>query len=262
MKATMTMILIAAMFCGATIAQQKSVGTVSNAPQDTKPVVPKIPEPPEFPRPDLAPNMPSSEIRMLTSFMMGNWNLVETFEHNENLPHGGEMKGTENIHQGPGGLSLISDVHASGTFGEFTAMRFMLWDPKAKAVIGFWQDSFAPVVTNFSGTWANNTLTIDWTDETNGKKTEVREAFSGFSPQGFQGILETRSVPEAGNRSSQVKPTEWKHVMTVKYTKFVPAPVQWHPGFGPRPANLPPTAPPPTAPPPTGKPPEDGKPKG
>jgi len=160
-------------------------------------------------------------------------------------------------------LSLINDVHTNGTFGEFTALRYMIWDPKAQKVVGFWQDNSAPVLLQFTGTWANNILSLNWTEDEKGKKTEYRDVFSGFSPDGFQEVMETRVIPDAANKTAQAKPEEWKRMMTVKYTKFVPTPGMWRPGVGPRPATLPPAnsppaTTPPATPPPSGKPPGVG----
>jgi hypothetical protein len=257
------------LLCGL-VSAQKTTGTASNTPQtihQTPPQPPEVPKVPEMPA-----NYPSPEIRMLTSFMTGNWTIEETFDHSESLPNGGEMKGNENIHPGPGGLSLVSDVRTTGALGNFTALRYMLWDPKAQKVAGYWQDSSAPVLLQFTGTWANNILTINWNEESNGKKTEYREIFTGFSPEGFQAVMENHAVTEAANKTAQAKPADWKRVMSAKYSKFAPGPGMWHPGVGPRPANLPPSTPPPSrpssatptpaTPPPSGKPPAEEKPIG
>jgi len=96
----------------------------------------------------------------------------------------------------------------------------------------------------------------------NGKKTEVRESFSGFTGDGFQAVLESRLVPETGTKTNQAKPAAWKRVMTVNYTKFVPGPGMWRPGLGPRQGTLPPNTTPPATPPPNGNPPADERPKG
>src|SRR5579872_5397243 len=52
---------------------------------------------------------PSPEMKKLSRLLVGRWQVEEKYEISQFTPQGGEAKGEDVVHRGPGGLSIISN---------------------------------------------------------------------------------------------------------------------------------------------------------
>ena len=232
----------------ATATEQKS----DTEAQSTQAATPPKPLSPNIDNRGLDPsaNMQAPEMRVMASLMMGQWTVEQKFSVSPASPQGGEAKGTVNTRSGPGGHSLMSEIDAGGTFGTMNGFRFLIYDPQAKMLTGFWQDSYSPSVINMNGAWSEEEilLKLAYIKMIDGKKYEFRDVFSGFSKDGYTEVLDMRPAAEpkaAGTKNTAAeKPAEWKRVLNATYTKVQSHPLLWRPGYGPRPSTPPPTKPP------------------
>jgi hypothetical protein len=168
-----------------TTKTQPPAGTPAPAPQSTgKPTA----------KPALGGMMtkPIAEMQKL-NFMLGNWTTAEKFEPNDFAPKGGAAKGEAQIHEGPGGLSLIENYRSrNGPFGPFRGHAIVWWDGKTGVYKSFWCDSMMACQNSFGvGKWEGDKLIFSGESEYQGKKISMRSTFSDIKPDSFTWTEET-----------------------------------------------------------------------
>src|SRR5438105_9170942 len=73
---------------------------------------------------------PSPEMKKLARALGGRWQVEEKYEVTPFTPQGGEGKGMNVVHRGPGGLSLITNYTSAGTMGEYHGTGITTWSPE------------------------------------------------------------------------------------------------------------------------------------
>ena len=151
---------------------------------------------------------PSPEIQKLQKWLVGRWQVAEKFEPSDFVPKGGEGKGTETIHAGPGNLSLLANYHSQGPLGAFEGHGIIVWSPQEKVYKLFWVDNMDPAGELSTGKWEGKDLVFTYNSEMMGKKMTTKEVYSDITPDSFTFYFDM---------GPQGKPL--KRALTFKYTR-------------------------------------------
>ena len=98
----------------------------------------------EPPSPALKPKQTNPEMQKLFNTFLGRWSVTEKIEPSETLPKDGTGQGEEVYKTGPGGVSLIEEIHLREGTGEISGLGVGWWDEKAKGFRALWCDSENP----------------------------------------------------------------------------------------------------------------------
>src|SRR4051794_30800373 len=85
-----------------------------------------------------APTSPSTdasatpEMTRAAQALAGDWNNVETMEHSELFPNGGERRGTAHCGLTTGGSNLLCEGDSDGSAGKLSHLIVIWWDKDAK----------------------------------------------------------------------------------------------------------------------------------
>jgi len=127
--------------------------------------------------------------------------MTEKFEPDEWTPTGGTGEGEEVWRSGPGGFTLMEEVHWNDPSGKtFYGLALMWWNA-SKGFQGIWCESDNPNGCDLAGAgtgsckWQNNQLVIDTEFERHGKKFAWHEVFSDITPTSF---TQTADIGEKG----------------------------------------------------------------
>ena len=151
---------------------------------------------------------PSPEMKKLAHLIAGRWQVEEKYEVTAFTPQGGEGKGTEVIHRGPAGLSLILNYSSNGSMGEVQGNGIISWNPK-DGYQQFWVDNGAAGGALWLGKWEGDSLVFTGTEQMGEQTSHWKETFSGFSNDGFTLTFEM-GMGDA----------ELKKFMTLKFTRM------------------------------------------
>ena len=173
---------------------------------------------------------PSGEMEKTNRYMAGYWDFEKKNEAGIYQDSPSATKGTLNVHQGPGGLSLLGDMRMAIPNGELSAFWYMMYDPASKSMTWLWQDSSGPVLTRTSGVWDGEKLVFTRKDNVGGREYELRTTYSGFTGSGFFVTTEARSTEPP---KPPAKVQEWKLVSTETFVKAT-SEARFPAGMGPR----------------------------
>jgi Protein of unknown function (DUF1579) len=152
---------------------------------------------------------PGPEIEKVNKLLGGKWTTTEKFEPSDFMPQGGSGSGMEQMHPGPGGLSLIADYQSKpGPMGAFRGHGVMTWDPKEQAYKSYWFDNMTAGSFVETGKWEGDNLVFTGDMEMMGKKMSLRQVYTDIKPSSFTWYEES---------STDGGPT--KRVMTLTYKK-------------------------------------------
>src|SRR5258708_7849423 len=74
----------------------------------------------------------SLEMQKLFNAFLGTWSLTETIEPTESAPSHGRGSGEVVLRPGPGGNSMIEEIHLTEPTGELSGLGLAWWDEKAR----------------------------------------------------------------------------------------------------------------------------------
>ena len=215
MKLLVTMIaaaLLSASAVAADVAQKKSQEPTRQATgqsqSDKKPADIGVPEKKTA---DSAPEKPkpSEEMKKLARLIGGRWQVEEKYEVSALVPQGGEAKGTDMVHRGPGGLSIVSNYNSSGTLGENHGVGITTWSADEGIYRQFWVDNFDAPGQLWTGKWEGESLVFTYTQKLGDQQLHWKEIFSGFSNDSFTITF------DVGQTESDLKRS-----MTFKFTRM------------------------------------------
>jgi hypothetical protein len=135
---------------------------------------------------------PSPEMQRLFNAFLGTWQVTEKIEPSETLPSGGVGEGTEVYRAGPGGVSIIEEIHLKESTGEISGLGIGWWDEKAHGYKALWCDSQNPngcILMAHFARWEGDRFVLRDEFEKNGKKFNFKEVFSEITPTSFTQTL-------------------------------------------------------------------------
>jgi len=154
---------------------------------------------------------PSREMQKLFSAFLGTWSVTEKYEPTEAKPEGGAGQGEEVYRAGPGGASLIEEIHLKEDAGEISGLGVSWWDEKARGFRALWCDSNNPngcIMMAHLAKWEGDQWVLGDEFERSGKKFVFKEVFSEITPTSF---TQTLYQGEAGK--------ELKRFLTIHATR-------------------------------------------
>jgi hypothetical protein len=143
------------------------------------------------------------EIKTLADHFVGTWKSHESFEANKFLKSGLSGAGVFVVRVGPGGNSVIFDYKSKSAMGDYSSVRTIYWDTKAKAYRAFYCDSLQPTGCGEVGTgnWRGGDLVFETSTMGPDGVMRTRETFklSGrdrytFSLDLLDGVKANRSL--------------------------------------------------------------------
>jgi hypothetical protein len=143
-------------------------------------------------KPTSTTRQPSPEMQKLFNEFLGTWRVTEKIEPSETMPNGGAGEGTEVYWAGPGGASIIEEIHLKETSGEFSGMGVAWWDEKGQGYRALWCNSENPngcIVMAHLAKWEGDQFVLRDEFEKNGKKLNFKEVFSEITPTSFTQTL-------------------------------------------------------------------------
>jgi hypothetical protein len=132
------------------------------------------------------------------------------------MPNGGIGRGEEVYRPGPGGRSLIEDVHLKDSTGESTGLGLAWWDEKAQGYRAVWCESGIPggcIVMSRLARWEGDQFVLGDETERMGKRYSFKEVISDMTAASF---TQTLYAGESGG--------ELKRLMTIRATKVTKTP--------------------------------------
>ena len=135
---------------------------------------------------------PGPEIQKLFSMFLGTWSITEKIEPSESMPNGGRGEGEEVYRAGPGGASIIEEIHLKEATAEISSMGLAWWDAKAGGYRTIWCDGENPagcIVMAHLAKWQRDEFVLGDEFERNGKRFEFKEVFSEITPTSFTQTL-------------------------------------------------------------------------
>jgi hypothetical protein len=120
------------------------------------------------------------EMARLADALAGTWNNVETMEHTEFFPTGGERRGVSTCRLTTGGTGLLCEGDSEGSAGPLHHLIVIWWDQAAKAY-GFFtcfregKDSSCRV--RGRAHWEGNDFVNDYSEDVDGKPVNMRDSF-------------------------------------------------------------------------------------
>ena len=152
---------------------------------------------------------PSAEMKRLSKALGGRWQVEEKYEVTPFTPQGGEGKGTEIVHRGPGGLSLLLNYSSNSPMGEYHGFGIIAWSPEQSAYQEYWVDSGAPGGEVWTGKWEGDSLIFTTTQKMGDKTINWKQTLTGLGNDVF---TVTFDMGSAQNES--------KSFMTFKFTRM------------------------------------------
>jgi len=157
------------------------------------------------------PRQPSPEMQKLLNTFLGTWLVTEEVEASETMPNGGAGQGEEVYRLGPGGASIIEEIHLKEPSGGISGLGVGWWDQQAQGYRAVWCDSENPrgcIVMAYLAKWEGDQFILRDEFERNGKKFNFKEGFSEITPTSF---TQTLYQGEAGK--------DLKRLLTIPATK-------------------------------------------
>jgi hypothetical protein len=148
-------------------------------------------------------------MKKLAHLMGGRWQVDEKYEVTPLTPQGGEGKGTNAVHRGPGGLSLITNYTSTGAMGEYHGTGITTWSPEEKVYKQFWVDNGAQGGELWTGKWDAETLVFTTTEKMGEQTIHWRETYLAVTNDSFTVAFDMGPFE-----------TDMKRFMTFKFTRM------------------------------------------
>jgi hypothetical protein len=131
---------------------------------------------------------PPSEMQALIPALTGRWTIHEKFEPDEWTPNGGSGEGEETWRAGPGGFTLMQEIHDNGSAGELYGVAFLWWD-QDRGFQELWCDQNNPKGCDLAGSvvqWDGRQLEFDTEVPRGDGKVLTHEVFTNITPDSFE----------------------------------------------------------------------------
>ena len=96
-------------------------------------------------------------------------------------PNGGFGSGVYHTVAGPGGFSILTDYHYTGSQGESSGHQVPTWEPKQRHYVGYVVTSRSSGLTTVTGNWDGPNLVLFGEFEANRVKVSFKQMFSDIS---------------------------------------------------------------------------------
>jgi ketosteroid isomerase-like protein len=152
---------------------------------------------------------PAPEMLALMRALNGRWTIREKFEPNEVTPDGGSGEGEETWRAGPGGFTLVEEIHENGTPGELYGVAFLWWD-QDRGLQALWCDQNNPRGCDLAGSvvqWDGRQLTFDMEAPRGDGKLLTHEVFTNITPDSFEQTVDIGESSDAMKRWLTVQAT-------------------------------------------------------
>ena len=148
------------------------------------------------------PNSTTPEMQSLANALAGTWSITENFEPDEWTANGGMGYGEEVWRRGPGGFTLIEEVHDHTPNWESFGLALTWWD-KSKGFQGMWCVDSNPKGcdqpgSGFGPKWDGKQLVIENEFERHGKRFIWHEVYSDITPG--VSFAQTADIGEKGGQ--------------------------------------------------------------
>ena len=150
--------------------------------------------------------------RVFNAFL-GTWSITEKLEPSETTPTGGTGQGEEVYRSGPGGASIIEEVHVKEGSHDMSGLGVAWWDQTAQGYKVLWCNSknqSGCILMAHVARWEGDQWVLGDEIERDGKKFVFKEVFSEITPTSF---TQTLYQGEAGK--------ELKRILTIHAMKTV-----------------------------------------
>ncbi len=143
---------------------------------------------------------PGPQLQSLADAFEGRWRITEQYEPDDWTPHGGTGYGEEVWRRGPGGYTLMEEVH-DGPTGDSYGLALIWWDKTKNAFHGIWCINTNPDGctlgrdVNGSFKWDGKQQVVDNEFQRNGKTFQWHEVFTDITPTSF---VQTADIGEKG----------------------------------------------------------------
>ena len=155
---------------------------------------------------------PEPEMQRLVNALGGQWSIHQAFEPSPDKPGGDTGEGTETWRPGPGGRSIIEDIHTRRSAGQASSgLGLIWWDAQAHGYRVIWCGSANPrgcVIMSQPARWENDQFSIRDEYQRDGKRVFYREVFSNLTSDSF-----TQTIYQGGSANAL------KRVLTIHATR-------------------------------------------
>jgi hypothetical protein len=126
-------------------------------------------------------------MKKLFRAFLGDWTVVETFEHSAFFPNGGARNGSARFTMGTGGTSLIEDYHSDGSAGKLDFLMVIWWDANQELYQVFTRSNDPRSAGQLRGTayWDGGGFVNDYEEVVSGKNRKFQDRFSELTARSF-----------------------------------------------------------------------------
>ena len=175
----MRLLLLVALMCLNSFAQESQPANPSSAPAATKAF-------------RSAPQSP--EMKKLVDAFSGRWKVTINVEKMPGwFPISGTATGRSEIQAGPAGNSVTERLRSNGPLGDFAGNGTYWYDAQSKSYKGTWCDSMDPNGCGAAGTanWIGSNFVINNEIPMEHGKLRIRETYSNITHDSFDFMIET-----------------------------------------------------------------------
>jgi hypothetical protein len=158
--------------------------------------------------PSEAAPTPTPEMQRLAALLAGTWDMTLTYAPGPLAPEGGTGTGQETSRPGPGGLSLFIETTAGGPAGQYEAGGIIEWSATQQVYKLHWVSSLSHVGSYFDGTWVEEDLVFNGTENLMGQAFASRHSITNIRTDAFLYTI------DIGATHDQLERT-----ITIDYTK-------------------------------------------
>jgi Protein of unknown function (DUF1579) len=151
---------------------------------------------------------PTPEMQRLAALLVGTWDMTLTYAPGPLAPEGGTGTGQETSRPGPGGLSLFIETTAGGPAGQYEAGGIIEWSATQQVYKLHWLSSLSHVGSYFDGTWVEEDLVFNGTENLMGQAFASRHTITNIRTDAFLYTI------DIGATHDQLERT-----ITIDYTK-------------------------------------------
>jgi hypothetical protein len=165
----------------------------------------------QSPSPTAAGDKAKPEMQRVFNAFLGTWSITEKLEPSETMPNGGTGQGEEVYRSGPGGASIIEEIHLKEGSHDISGLGVAWWDQAAQGYKALWCDSENPsgcILMAHLAKWEGDQWVLGDEFVRDGKKFVFKEVFSEITPTSF---TQTLYQGQAGK--------ELKRILTIHATK-------------------------------------------
>jgi hypothetical protein len=148
---------------------------------------------------------PSPEMQRLAALLTGTWDTTLTYAPGPLAPEGGTGTGQETSRPGPGGLSLLIETTAGGPAGLYEAGGIIEWSATQHLYKLHWVSSLSHVGSYFDGTWVDEDLVFNGTENLMGQAFASRHTITDIRTDAFLYTIDVGATHEQLERTITIE---------------------------------------------------------